>query len=58
MRARQREELAELSAEEKEATVIVEVGLNNLRRETAGVEEEAAERLEAALQVDIEEWGE
>ena len=46
------------SAEGEEETVGVEVALNKPNIETAGIEEEAAEQLEAALGMEVEETGE
>ena len=52
VRGRRSEEEAG-SAEEEEGRENLEGLLNNLKIETAGTEEEAAESLEAALQIEV-----
>ena len=53
-RARRREEEARIPLEEEESDSVA-VGIEKLSIETEGMEEEAAEGLEAALGVEIEE---
>ena len=55
-RARWREDERRRSEEEESQSVVA--GVECLRIETAGTEEEAAEGLEAALEMGIEEEGE